>query len=635
MKNVYKIVVLFILLAGTACKKNDVKKPPVTPPPEDTTTTNPEIPNNAKDGVTFVDNGTAAIFNLYAPGKVSVSVIGDFNNWSTTATPMTRTTDGTRWWVKITGLDPNTEYAYQYYINGSLRVADPYTEKILDPDNDRYIPATVYPGLKAYPTGKTSAIVSVMQANQPGYTWKVNNFTRPAKKDLVVYELLIRDFIADHSYKTLIDTLDYISRLGVNAIELMPVSEFEGNESWGYNNSFFFAPDKYYGTKNDLKAFIDACHQRGIAVIMDIVLNHAFGSSPMARMYWDNSANKPSSTNPWFNVDAKHPANVGSDFNHESAATKYFAKNVMTHWLKEYKIDGYRFDLSKGFTQKYSSPEDYNSWGQYDAGRVAIWKDYYAHLKSIDPNAYVILEHFGGMQEEKELADLGMTFWANISHNFQEANMGWLNDSNLQWMLYPSHTFTRSDNMISYAESHDEERIQFKTKTYGNQDGYNVRVLANALKRGAMDAAFLMSAPGPKMIWQFGELGYDISIDQNGRTGNKPILWNYQGVPERRALYNAYAKYIKMKLKNPVFSTTDFTGNLGGAVKTLTLKSPDVDVIVVGNYDVKPQSATVTFTKTGSWRDYVDGSNRNITTTLTNITLQPGEYHIYSSAPLQ
>lgn len=633
MRVIYKLSIIALLLANVACKKSSPAGPTPTDPETETPDTSSNgIPNNAGDGVTFINNGTSAIFNLYAPGKVSVSVIGDFNNW--TATTMKRSTDGTRWWAQVDNLDANTEYAYQYLINGNLRVADPYTEKILDPDNDKYIPASVYPNLKAYPAGKTTSIVSVMQANQPSYTWKVNSFTRPAKKDLVVYELLVRDFVKDHSYKTIIDTLDYISRLGVNAIELMPVAEFEGNESWGYNDSFFFAPDKYYGTKNDLKALVDACHQRGIAVIMDIVLNHAFGSSPMVRMYFDQNTGKPSSLSPWFNVDAKHPFNVGYDFNHESPATRYFSKNVMRHWLKEYKIDGYRFDLSKGFTQS-NNPNDVNAWSAYDASRIAIWKDYNNFIKTVDPNVYVILEHFAAAQEEKELAAEGMMLWNNLAHGFQEANMGWINTSDLSQLMFAAHTFTIADGLVSYAESHDEERVMFKNITYGNQDGYNARLLNNGLKRGAMTAAFLMASPGPKMIWQFGELGYDVSIDQNGRTGNKPILWNYQDVPERKALYNAYAKYIKMKLKNPVFGANTATYTLTGAVKNMALSGSGVDVQVVGNYDVTAKTATLAFTKTGTWYDYVTGSTLNVTSTSMSLTLQPGEYHIYSSAQLQ
>ncbi|RYY32092.1 MAG: alpha-amylase, partial [Sphingobacteriaceae bacterium] len=365
MKNIYRIMVMLLLLGGMAsCSKakNDVV-PPVDPPVTNTDTT------NLKEGVTFINNGTSALLRLYAPNKLRVSVIGEFNSWNATATPMTKMADGVSWWARVDNLDPNTEYAYQYLINGTLKVADPYTEKILDPNNDQWITASVYPNLKAYPSGSTTEIVSVMQANQPSYSWKVSNFTRPAKKDLVIYELLIRDFVSEHTYKATMEKLDYLKGLGINAIELMPVAEFEGNESWGYNDSFFFAPDKYYGTKNDLKAFVDACHEKGMAVIMDIVLNHAFGSSPMVRMYFDGATGKPTSTSPWFNVNPTHPFNVGFDFNHESPATRRFSKNVMRHWLTEYHIDGYRFDLSKGFTQ-VNNPDNVDAWSGYDASRI-------------------------------------------------------------------------------------------------------------------------------------------------------------------------------------------------------------------------------------------------------------------------
>ncbi|WP_379084860.1 hypothetical protein [Pedobacter sp. UC225_65] len=99
-------------------------------------------------------------------------------------------------------------------VDGSLKVADPYCEKVLDPMNDGFIGASVYPGLKTYPTGKTTGIVSVMQANKPIYTWKNNSFTRPDKNNLVIYELLIRDFTSEHTYASTLQKLDYLVSLG-------------------------------------------------------------------------------------------------------------------------------------------------------------------------------------------------------------------------------------------------------------------------------------------------------------------------------------------------------------------------------------------------------------------------------------
>jgi len=602
-----------------------------------TTTTSTTIPSGAGDGVTFINSGKSAIFNLYAPGKTSVSVIGEFNNWQPTA--MTKTSDGTRWWVQIDNLDASKLYSYQYYVDNSIKIADPYTELVLDPDNDKYISADTYPNLPAYPTGKTTGNVSTMQANPVAYSWKNTSFVRPDKSKLVIYELHVRDFIQAHNYQTLKDTLSYLSNLGVNAIELMPFNEFEGNDSWGYNPSFYFAPDKYYGTKNALKAFIDECHSRGIAVIQDMVLNHSFGQSPMVQLYFNTATNKPASNSPWFNVDATHPYSVGYDFNHESAATKYFVKNVVKFWMQEYKIDGFRFDLAKGLTQK-NSGTDVSAWGAYDASRVAIWKDYNNYIKSIDPNLYVILEYFAADQEETELANQGMIMWNNLNFNANQATMSY-NDAGGSWdlsrLFYDTHTFTMPYNLVGYFESHDEERLQFKNEQYGNSLGsYNIKSLATGLKREELAAAFLLSAPGPKMLWQFGELGYDISIDQNGRTGDKPILWNYTSDVNRKHLYNTYSQLIKMKIKNTVFTTTNFKYSLNAAIKTIQLNGSDgTNVEVVGNFDVVPQTGGITFPSTGTWYDNISGTSINVAATPYPITLAPGEYHVYSNTLLK
>src|SRR5690606_14971977 len=210
------------------------------------------------------------------------------------------------------------------------------------------------------------------------------------------------------NYATLADTLDYLANLGINALQLMPVNEFEGNSSWGYNPSFYFAPDKYYGAKNDLKQLIDECHGRGIAVILDVVLNHSFGQSPMVQLYFENG--RPSAGNPWFNAEPMHPFNVGYDFNHESEYTKAFVKDVLRFWMEEYRVDGFRFDLSKGYTQKNSGTSDnaVGAWSAYDASRIALWKDYNTFIRSIDQDCYVILEHFAEDSEEQVLAAEGM-----------------------------------------------------------------------------------------------------------------------------------------------------------------------------------------------------------------------------------
>ncbi|MDQ3277164.1 MAG: alpha-amylase family glycosyl hydrolase, partial [Bacteroidota bacterium] len=433
------------------------------------------LPAGMKDGINYHPNNTSVTLVLRAPGKNTVTVIGDFNNWSqTTESVMNRTPDGRFFWLTINGLTPGSEYSYQYLVDGSIRIADPYTEKILDPSNDRFISAATYPGLKPYPTGKTTGMVSVLQPAQPTYNWAVTTFNRPDKRGLVIYELLLRDFVEAHDWKTLKDTLSYLKRLGVNAIELMPFNEFEGNSSWGYNGYQYFAPDKYYGPKNTLKEFIDNCHKAGIAVIMDIVLNHTYGPSPLKELY--GLAN-----NPWYNPTAPHAAiNFGDDFNHESADTKDFFNRVLQHWVTEYKIDGYRVDFSKGLTQKPSSSDA--QFSAYDASRIAILKNYYAATNAVAPGAYFILEHLADNSEERELAGEGMLLWANVWTQYQEASMGHLANSNFQNVVHSARSWSQP-HLVGFMESHDEERITYKNIRYGNASGsYNVRDTATALK---------------------------------------------------------------------------------------------------------------------------------------------------------
>ena len=629
-----------ILLVGIiSCKKanvtnNNSGNVPVNPNGKD-------VPAGYGDGVTFINGGASAIFNLYAPDKTSVMLIGDFNNWTGSSKyAMTNSTDGTRWWIQVDNLDPSAEYAYQYLIDGSLKVADPYSHKILDPANDPGIPASVYPNLKAYPTGLTTGIVTDIQYSAPAYTWQNTNFTRPTGKNLVIYELLVRDFVATHSYQTITDTLNYFSRLGVNAIELMPVNEFEGNDSWGYNPNFMLALDKYYGTPNAYKAFIDACHARGIAVIQDIVLEDQFNSSPMAQMYWNASANQPAANSPWFDQTPLNSYIDGNQMNHESAATVYYTENVMKYWMQEYHIDGFRFDEGAGFTQT-NSLNNAGAYTAYDASRVAVWTKYINYMKSLDPTFLITGEYWTGSQEQLAVAKLGYMMWNNLSSQGEQATMGW--PTNPSWdispLFYDQFGFPSSTpySIISYFESHDQERLQYQNETYGNSSGsYNTQNIPTGLQRDQMGAVFMFSSPGPKLIWEFGELGYDVSINYNGRLGDKPIHWEYETDPNRAQLFKTYSQMINYKLKNAAFTTTNFTYNLAGNIKVIQLLDPNNanNVEVVGNFDVVPEPAVLSFPSTGTWYDNITGASINITSLPYNVTLAPGEYHLYSNTPL-
>jgi len=577
-----------------------------------------DVPNGAIDGINYINDNTVVLV-VVAPNKGSAYVTGTFNSWG--QTNMNKTPDGKKFWVQLDGLNAGQEYIYQYVVDG-IRIADPYAEKILDPWNDQYISSSTYPGLISYnDTGK--GIASVFQTAQASYQWQVQNFSAPPDHKLVIYELLIRDFTAEHSYKSVADSIQYLKKLGINAIELLPVNEFEGNSSWGYNPSFYLAPDKYYGPKNELKNLIDVAHQNGIAIIIDMVLNHAFDQNPMAQLYWDNSNSKPAWDNPWFNQDAPHCYSWGNDFNHDSQYTKDFVDRVTSHWLSEYKIDGFRFDFTKGMTQIGSG----NCGSDYNSNRIGIIKRMADKIWDVKSDAYIILEHWTAESEESELANYGngMLPWRRVDHPYKEAISG--NDLDNQ-----SFAGAQTDNWVTFMESHDEERIMRQCLDYGaSNGGYNIKNLPTALDRVALGAAFLYTVPGPKMIWMFGEQGYDYSIDHNGRTGEKPLVWSqYMQDQNRVDLYNAFSELLKLRKDHPVFTEGYFSWDAIGATRQIKITHSTMDVVIIGNFGTSSMNISPDFPHTGTWYNYFSGQEYTYNSGAQYL-LAAGQWELFTS----
>ncbi len=595
------------------------------------------LPDGAKSGINYI-NPTTATLVLHDPPalKQYVFLIGSFNNWQINENYyMNRTPDGKHYWITLTNLLPGTEYIYQYLVDGQLRLADPYCEKTSDPWNDQYIPATTFPGLIAYPAGKTTGIASVLQTAQTPYQWQIQNFTPPPVTDLVIYELHIRDFVATRDIKTVIDTLNYLKKMGVNAIELMPINEFEGNDSWGYNPSFYFATDKAYGRKQDYQRFIDECHKLGIAVIIDMVLNHSYGLSPMVQMYFNPNAGtygQPTAQNPWYNQVCPHePYCWGYDFNHQSIHTQDFIDRVNAFWLTEFKVDGFRFDFTKGFTNYQTA----NTGSSYDVIRINLLKRMADKIWQVKQGAYVILEHFAENSEEKVLAEYGMMLWGNMNGSYRDAIRATNPSSNFEWISYKQRNWT-VPNLVGYMESHDEERQMYYNITGGNTSNpvHNIRDLTIALRRMELASAFFYTIPGPKMVWQFGELGYDVSIDFNGRVGAKPIRWEYWSDYRRKYLYNMSSALIKLRTTKDVFRTNDFSLSLSSPTKRIKLTHASMNAVILGNFAVTDATIIPDFHHTGWWYNYFIGDSINVLNVNSTITLIPGEYRIYTNKRL-
>ena len=574
--------------------------------------------------------------SLVAPGKEHVFLLCDDNSYSIDlAYRMNKDLDGNTFWIEIPkNAFTNSRYTYQFLVDGQLKIADPYSEMVLDPWNDDNIKdQSFYP---TYPDQLTSGFVTVFEPEPNDFNWTTIDYTKPVKEELVIYELLMRDFLEDKSYTSLLDTLRYLSELGINAIELMPIQEFEGNNSWGYNPSFHNAIDKYYGSKEQLQRIIDRCHELGIAVILDVVFNHAFSQSPLCQLYWDPINFRPSEDNPWLNVTARHPFNVGYDFNHESTYTKNWVKESLRKYVTELNVDGFRFDLSKGLTQ-FNSGGNASLMSRYDQSRIDIISEYADFLWSIDEDLYVILEHFADADEEKELASKGMLLWSNTTFQFAEAAMGY--ESDLTGASYKSRGFT-NPSLIAYMESHDEERMGYKIKTWGNNGpDYNTKEPWTFSNRIVATAAVYLSIPGPKMLWQFGELGYDESINRcedgtinnDCRLASKPIRWDDLDIDHRKNTYDRLAALLHLRKNSEAFHTPNFSFNDEEYFKRIKLNGTDMNVLTLANFDINEMKREADFQHTGSWYEYLSGEEISVTDVNMEMELKPGEFKIFTS----
>ena len=618
-----------MLILGTVCALvwsaqaanwNDVK---------DVTPTEKARPAGVSNGIYYGADGTSVTLCTYAASKTEsakrVFLLGDMTDWKLKAEYQLYK-DGNYFWITLTGLTPGKEYRFQYAVERAdgvkKLISDLYSEKVLHPD-DQYEPKKVDPDLLDYPTGKgANGYVTVIQPGKPKYEWSeaTLNFKRPNKNNLVIYELWIYDYTEGRSLKGLMKRLDYIQNLGVNAIELMPICEFDGNYNWGYSPNHYFAPDRAYGSETMYKEFIDECHKRGIAVILDMVFNHATGLNPMNKLYPYGS---DLANNPWFNVNVPHSDNVYEDWNHGFAPAKEMFTRALKYWLTEYKVDGFRLDLSHGLCSDQPNTSVANLKYYYDNG-----------VKAVAPDAYMILEHWGGSMgtERPQLISYGMQCWNNTSNAYCQTAMGWLKDGD-------GLSDASKDGYVSYCESHDEERMQYKCKKYGNGDLQTNT--AARLARVAENVAFNVLLNGSHMLWMWEEIGYDFSINSDLDHPNdynesyrcskkpRPEIRGYFTNANRVAAFTKCAQVITLRtqLMPSVFegNPSSVSVNSGSKLRKIQWGS---NVFAAANFDVTGNQAVTL--PSGTWYDYLNGATKANGT----YTLAPGELKVFTGTPV-
>lgn len=616
-----------------------------------------------RQGAVKNNDGTVT-FCLAAPEKTNAVLVGAWNNYAIESSGVMNYTDyqGQRYFWKTisTSLSENEYIPYYYMIDGSACVADPYAHLILDPYSDSDLPESCFKNLPTYPEGKVPAntMLAVYRGDIDMYDWDnaTTDFKVPDHRSLTIYELLLRDFTGDGSdrdgksfgtFRLATDKVEYLASLGINAVELMPVMEFTGNSSWGYNTNFYMAPDKAYGTPEDMRDFVAECHRHGIAVILDIVFNQSDGLAPWFQMYGS------SASNPFYNATAPHDYSVLNDWNQDNPLVKQHWKDVLHYWMEAYRVDGFRFDLVKGLgsNSSYTSGTD-----TYNSSRVDLMKELHAVITEIKPDAIHINELLGSEKEDNENGADGQLSWSNVSqasYDYATARPGG-SAGGMTGFLASSRN-RKIGQTVDYAESHDEPRIASKMRTTNTREcdasvAYTAtHPKSSSVRRLGSVAAHMLLTPGSKMIWQFGEIAAD---DAQGSDMEKlraiSPKWNQMTNNMRAALLENYRQLIHLRKLNPeMFNGEDATCTLSGfnnsleSIRTIRIVGDNKEIIAFFNPAVSGNAKSIMSTAS-----YLTPANAQLITasygteteltsaggTTLSVQLGPNEFAVYATS---
>lgn len=435
-------------------------------------------------------NGTGVVFRTWAPNASSVTVAGSFNNWSTLNLPLLPEGGGV--WSRDVAT-ASAGQPYKFVINGNQWRRDPYSRQIEG-------------------SGTRNSIIH--QASS--FQWGTNTFIMPPANELVIYEMHIGAFYDPNPgdgqvgrFTNALQKLDHLVDLGINAIELMPISEFPTPTSWGYNLSYPFAIESTYGTPEQLKSFVKTCHDRGIAVLMDVVHNH-WGNDFDDWSMWQYDG---WSTNGYGGIYFYGEANLcctwwGPRPDYSRQEVRDYILNNFRMWKQDYRIDGFRWDapqfmLFTDNTQVIPVPDGSN-----------VINHVIATISNEFPNSFNIAEDIKGVVGFDSHWD--MSFQGTLQGIMSQGSDDDRNMFNLAGAI------NGDSHRIVFTESHDTtgdlnawaQRFP-KAVDGGDPEGYYAR------KRSTLAALIALTSPGTPMIWQGQEL-----LETNLFSDARSLDWN-------------------------------------------------------------------------------------------------------------
>ncbi len=460
--------------------------------------------------------GTGVTFRTWAPNASTVAVRGAFNGWGSTslAKDMPGGSWNGYWSLDVSGAKAGQEY--KYVVNGAFK-KDPRAKQVVN-----------------------SAGNSIVY-NPNSFDWGNDSSFSPIwRNDLVIYEMHAGSYNAESwlpsTFDKCAEKIAYLKSLGISAVQLMPINEFPGDRSWGYNPSDVFAIEASHGGPDALKRFVKACHENGIAVLVDVVHNH-YGPSDLEMWQYDGWSQNGLGGIFFYNEKWKAATDWGETRpDYGRSEVKDFIQAQIQMFVEDYHIDGFRWD------SVYNIRTCSGTWNQ--AGSDMLWQ----------VNHWLIDNHPSVFRIAEDHAfDTDVGFEAQWDHDFLNdvryiATAANDSDRNMNTLAY--HLGNGSFSRVVYVESHDtcgdlnnKHRLPYDVQS-NDPEGYFPK------KRSLLANTLALVSPGIPMIFNGSEMHewYTFSNNQALRWGNTNTF---------AGIVKAYADLIHLR-RNAYGNTAGF-----------------------------------------------------------------------------
>lgn len=550
-------------------------------------------------------------FTLFAPYNEAVSVMGSWNDWK--PIPMKKDDQGI--WRKTVDL-PDGRFEYKFLVKSKSWFSEGEEKAVADP-------LAMQLSLK-----RDNAVLNLRGGKRVDltYKWKHDKVPLPRNEQMIIYELHVADFTGGPGDDTgrrqkgrfsgVLEKLDYLADLGVNAIEFMPVTEFPFEHSWGYSQTSLYAVENTYGSPDEFAQLVDECHARGIRVIQDIVCNHMQMDAPLTQIdftYWFHKENPDGPGLDWgpkYNFEFY-------DENLETFPARAHVVGAIHQWAGLFHIDGYRFDATRALRYydllDWLRQETVKGGGPGPIISIAEHSPQDPTIAGIGaPMDAAWYEHFG---YQMRCTTLGVPRDGRDPHNTGEVLR----------ILDPRRDGWQSAyNVVTYIDNHDQDRVMWAMGAYANtfDDA--------AFRRMKLGAGLLLTAPGIPMIWmgqEFGEAGPKTMDKQ-------PLDWVLLEQERNQSLFQYYKKLIALRKSNPALHGDTFEPVLDdfgrGLIGFKRWNDQGNVVVVVANLrDQYAGGFEIGGLEDGVWREQVWDYDNQVQGSVLRDTLAESEVKVF------